>query len=1012
MERKNKPKNQLNYSFTKEFIDHFDISSNDDSSDQNEKIDYLAQSHAGLGDFEKMQEKILGEVSFTILEKKILKNKETISKMKALVSSRDIINYKDSLQDTIENVDNNENYLRIKKIPKITFEVFNEMKNNLINEKYMEELKNFIINFKCILNSNSNKVTIGSLAPLTKLIENSFSNDKNFQDIMIEKYKQYSKYIFNYRSIKGDGNCYYRAVIFRYIEIIILEEKIDLFKNVIYDMKKCFYSVEITSRKNIKMNTVFKPELPLKIMLLIFDLLEKNKDVKTAYLIFVKSILICPIFDFGLIFYLRYSFYEYIKNNENKLYLKNFPIKIGNLLPSKYETESGEFLFKDFYENYLLKMFMDAEKIIIYLTPFILGINLNIILYEDENSDIIKKFGEDGEDLDKEKENIFENVIFLMNRKNHYELLYTKKENEKYQYIFCDYINNIFNKHSLIFSAANKEVVKKGKITKKNATDINFWQKHSNDTKKTEENNQKVITKKKVEKNGSEIKKNKKCKKNISQLCPTSPYEINNNMNCSVNTINNYPSYSDKGLLYNSMVNNIDYDDNNNNINNQNLMIVKTNSDNLNEKNLYLKNSHKNKIINNNIVENESNNNKLNLSSSKKISSNKYKNNKKKVYESEENRDSPETGKSIGVNISFSNKYSVKHLRDEKDNIYENNSSSTINKKLIFKNEISGDRKYSSKLNKTSEIMDHNTITEKELLTFRKNKTKVVKNKDRVKRIVINREKCTKCQVKYSINSKNKPLFNVCGKCLSNEIEPIIYTNYLAYISNMLNNDFVNCELIKEKFDKFLKENITVFEKDITIKDCLKETNKYSKEKNKDNEYYTLNNTILNIKKKICLVCLNEIKEISENLKIFCGCCFCSKEHLRFYFDQVNDIPTDSNFVCLCGYEYDNKGIYDLGIFFGQLGIWNLRKKIINKFNYMLKLKCCICEGNNQLVKIEYKDEINPENKDSEKILGGFKELKHYVCKECNEWDKSKGNKISFQCNFCNKTHIYIIKNM
>ena len=387
MERKNKPKNQLNYSFTKEFIDHFDISSNDDSSDQNEKIDYLAQSHAGLGDFEKMQEKILGEVSFTILEKKILKNKETISKMKALVSSRDIINYKDSLQDTIENVDNNENYLRIKKIPKITFEVFNEMKNNLINEKYMEELKNFIINFKCILNSNSNKVTIGSLAPLTKLIENSFSNDKNFQDIMIEKYKQYCKYIFNYRSIKGDGNCYYRAVIFRYIEIIILEEKIDLFKNVIYDMKKCFYSVEITSRKNIKMNTVFKPELPLKIMLLIFDLLEKNKDVKTAYLIFVKSILICPIFDFGLIFYLRYSFYEYIKNNENKLYLKNFPIKIGNLLPSKYETESGEFLFKDFYENYLLKMFMDAEKIIIYLTPFILGINLNIILYEDENSD-------------------------------------------------------------------------------------------------------------------------------------------------------------------------------------------------------------------------------------------------------------------------------------------------------------------------------------------------------------------------------------------------------------------------------------------------------------------------------------------------------------------------------------------------------------------------------------------------------------------------------------------------
>ena len=514
MEKKIKPKNKLNYSFTKEFINHYDISSNDDSSDQSEKMDYLAQSHAGLGDFEKMQEKMLGEVSFTILEKKIFKNKPT-SQIKKLVSSRDIIDYKETLlQDSIENIDNNENYIRVKTIPKITSEMLNEMKSNLINEKYMEDLKTFIINFKCVLNSNSNKVTIGSLSPLTKLIENSFSNDKNLLDEMMEKYQQYRKYIFKYRSIKGDGNCYYRAVIFRYIEILILEEKTDLLKNVIYDMKNCFYSDEIKSRKNIKMNTVFKPELPLKIMLLIFDSLEKNKDVKTAYLIFVKSMLICPIFDFGLIFYLRYSFYEYIKNNENKLYLKNFPINIGNLLPSQYETESGEFLFKDFYENYLLKMFMDAEKIIIYLTPFILGIKLNIILYEDENNDIIKKFGEDNEDV--EKENTFENIIFLMNRKNHYELLYTEKENEKYQEIFHDYINNIFNKHSLICSAeGNKEIIKKGKIQKKNATDINFWQKHSNDNENTEEtNNEKVIIKKKSEKNGSEMKKKKKQKRN------------------------------------------------------------------------------------------------------------------------------------------------------------------------------------------------------------------------------------------------------------------------------------------------------------------------------------------------------------------------------------------------------------------------------------------------------------------------------------------------------------------
>ena len=112
--------------------------------------------------------------------------------------------------------------------------------------------------------------------------------------------------------------------------------------------------------------------------------------------------------------------YNYIKENEDKLYLQNFPIKIGNLLPSKYETEKGEFHINSFYQNYLLKMFMDAEKIIIYLTPFVIGINLDIILFNDE-SEIIKKIN-----YEEKPKHSFDDKIFLMNRKNHYELVYTK----------------------------------------------------------------------------------------------------------------------------------------------------------------------------------------------------------------------------------------------------------------------------------------------------------------------------------------------------------------------------------------------------------------------------------------------------------------------------------------------------------------------------------------------------------------------------------------------------------
>ena len=78
---------------------------------------------------------------------------------------------------------------------------------------------------------------------------------------------------------------------------------------------------------------------------------------------------------------------QFIKRNEKKLYLKDFAIKIGNLLPIEYETENGDFLFDNFYKNYLMTIFKDAEKIIIYLTPFVLKTKLKVVLFDEvENS--------------------------------------------------------------------------------------------------------------------------------------------------------------------------------------------------------------------------------------------------------------------------------------------------------------------------------------------------------------------------------------------------------------------------------------------------------------------------------------------------------------------------------------------------------------------------------------------------------------------------------------------------
>jgi hypothetical protein len=170
----------------------------------------------------------------------------------------------------------------------------------------------------------------------------------------------------------------------------------------------------------------------------------------------VKRLKITPSFDYGQNHYFRYIFYVYIKKNENKLYLPNFPIKIGNLLPSKYETEKGEFLFNKFYYCYLLSIFTDAEKIIVYLTPFVLGINLDIIIFDDNEDEVIKNINYTG----RPEYNFNDDKMFVLNIKGHYELLYSEKDNNKYKSIFkkyiCNYIPNILVEENMVINEKTK----------------------------------------------------------------------------------------------------------------------------------------------------------------------------------------------------------------------------------------------------------------------------------------------------------------------------------------------------------------------------------------------------------------------------------------------------------------------------------------------------------------------------------------------------------------------------
>jgi len=92
-----------------------------------------------------------------------------------------------------------------------------------------------------------------------------------------------------------------------------------------------------------------------------------------------------------MIYFLKYLLYEFILENKNKIYNSEYSIKMGNLLSDKYINEKGDYLFDYFFQDNLLKMDTDVEKIIIYLTPFIIKFDINILIYNFEKNEILSQ---------------------------------------------------------------------------------------------------------------------------------------------------------------------------------------------------------------------------------------------------------------------------------------------------------------------------------------------------------------------------------------------------------------------------------------------------------------------------------------------------------------------------------------------------------------------------------------------------------------------------------------------
>ena len=292
---------------------------------------------------------------------------------------------------------------------------------------------------------------------------NEDDNEKNFNTIdQINSFETDNKKTSEqliWRKIKGDGNCFFRVVIFSFLEKIILNKNINLLKNFVVDFRiklREQFLISMAEEYNIDLKKAFKC-----LIMIYFSLTSKSHDpISKTYSVLIKLYNNFEDFDNGLIAYFRILLYTFIEENKGKTLSEEIQIIIDNLLPNEYK-ENNEYNFQSFYENYLFKFYQNDEKIVVYLTPFIFNFNIEIWYIDDIsniNSNCKKLFLSCGD------VNSIDNTIILLYKKTHYDLIYSNNYFMKYnKYLTIDYLAVKNAIHCIICKSQNKNQIIKFK---------------------------------------------------------------------------------------------------------------------------------------------------------------------------------------------------------------------------------------------------------------------------------------------------------------------------------------------------------------------------------------------------------------------------------------------------------------------------------------------------------------------------------------------------------------------
>ena len=179
----------------------------------------------------------------------------------------------------------------------------------------MTELYDKITNLN-LEDANQNidiRAKVGPLSTLSYMVDCSVVPNRKDEThkIILDHLNILDKYIYRWRRVAGDGNCFYRAVMFTYLENIILTKNLFLIKKMIVDINDKFNK----ENENIKLlsdkikQSIFKvnKELFLKIFLIIYELMINSKNItqifsdieslNSSYQILLYSFVFCGEFD-------------------------------------------------------------------------------------------------------------------------------------------------------------------------------------------------------------------------------------------------------------------------------------------------------------------------------------------------------------------------------------------------------------------------------------------------------------------------------------------------------------------------------------------------------------------------------------------------------------------------------------------------------------------------------------------------------------------------------------------